>query len=252
MKKTKTAIIIPDCHIPYHDAKAYNLMIKVAKSLPSVDEIVILGDYADMYAISAHPKNLNVEASLIKEVASVNAKLDELDTLFPKANKVYLEGNHEYRLSRYFRDKAPELFGTVDCQTLFELKNRPNWKWVPYGPNQKHKVLGSKLYARHEPVGGGTNVAAQTVVKCGGSVIFGHVHRIQEFQTVMIDGKNHRGITCGWLGDGEHPVMDYVKNHNQWSQGFNITFVQPNGNFFAQTIHIVNYECAFGGRIYKV
>jgi UDP-2,3-diacylglucosamine pyrophosphatase LpxH len=247
--KIKTALIIPDCHIPYHDERAYNLMLKVGKSV-NPNEIVLLGDYADFYAVNSHGKSGKLLANLKTEVNAVNQKLDELDGLFPKANKVFLEGNHEFRLERFLNDKAPELFDCVNVPHLFKLKERKNWKFVEYGPEQKYKVLKSKLYARHEPLGGGANVANTTVTKCGGSVIFGHVHRIQEYQTVMIDGGNHRGITCGWLGDHRSEVMKYIKGHHQWAQGFSVVTVLPDGTFYAQTIHIINYKCVYGGKVF--
>lgn len=249
--KVKHALVIPDCHIPYHDERAYNLMLKVAKDLSSVDEVVILGDYADFYSVSSYPKDPNVSRKLVEEVNEVNDKLDELDTLFPKANKIFIEGNHEDRLTRYVRDQARDLFGLVDSRTLFRLNDRKNWKWIEYGPQQKVKVLNSHLYARHEPVGSGQNCASSTVSKCGSSVIFGHVHRIQEHQTVMLDGKNHRGICCGWLGNVKSPVMNYVKGHQQWALGFNIVTVLPNKSFYAQTIHIIDYKCVYGGKVYS-
>jgi len=248
--KTKTALIIPDVHFPYADERAYDLMLKVAMD-QKIDEIVLLGDFADFYAVNSHGKDAAIDGTLKEEVDEVNARLDELDFLFPKANKVFLEGNHEFRLQRFINKQAPDLHGLISVPALFELDTRDKWRWVPYTPDQGYKVLGGKLIARHEPVGGGIHCAHGSVVKAGCSVIFGHHHKIQESQVVMMNGQNHRGITCGWLGNKNSPVMQYVKNHHQWALGFNLVTTLEDGTFFAQNIHIIDYKCQYGGKVYK-
>jgi predicted phosphodiesterase len=248
--KKKTALVIPDCHIPYHCKEAFDLMLKVAKD-QRIDEIVLLGDFGEFQSVSTHAKDPSFQKSLVNEAKSVNKELDRLDRLFPHANKVYIEGNHEYRLYRYIRDRAPELDGIFNWMDLLKLNQRKKWKWIPYSPDQRYPILKSKLLARHEPSSGGAHSAALTIQKTGNSVIFGHIHRIQEYQTVMLDGRCHRGITPGWLGDQNHEVFNYVKGHHQWGLGFAIVHVLPDKHFHAQVVHIINGKCAYGGRVYK-
>lgn len=244
----KRALIIPDCHIPYEDKRAYQLMLDIAFD-QKIDEVVILGDYADFYDISSHPKEPGVGEKLIDEVAAVQERLMELRSMFPHAKIVYIEGNHEYRLGRFIRDKASEFFGLVDTYTLLGLKTL-NIEFVPYGPMQKYSVLGSSLIAKHEPLGGGVHCAYQSVLKARHSIIFGHTHRIQEHQIVSIDGENFRGISCGWLGDETHPVMQYVKDHHQWAKGFSIFNLLEDGTWFNHLIHIINYKTVYNGKVY--
>ena len=74
----KKALIIPDCHIPYEDKRAYDLMLEVAKDVDP-DEIVILGDYADFYAVNSHGKDAELGGSvLMDEVFEVIQRLKEL------------------------------------------------------------------------------------------------------------------------------------------------------------------------------
>lgn len=249
--KIQRALIIPDTHVPYHDKKAFSLMLRAVKTEhPDLAEIVLLGDFGEFASVGSHPKDPQMDRSFQREVKAVRDELDRLDKLFPKANKVYIEGNHCDRLTRYLRDVAPELDGLVEAKELL-LKGRKKWTWVDYGPGQQYSVLGSKLLARHEPTGGGEHCAAGTVKSCGASVIFGHVHRIQEFQTVDIEGKNHRGITPGWLGDANHPIFNYVKKHHQWALGFSLVTVLPKGLWFNQTIHIINHKLVLNGKVYE-
>jgi predicted phosphodiesterase len=245
----KTALIIPDCHIPYQDDRAYQLMIDVAKELDP-DEIVILGYFADFYAINSHGKAPDMHHLLEDEVFAVIEKLKELKKLFPHAKRVYIEGNHEYRLGRYITNRCPDLFGVVDVRTILCLDTL-GFHFVPYTPHQKYNVLGSSLIARHEPLAGGKHVAQNTAEKAMSSVIFGHTHRIQEAQTVAMDGQNYRGISSGWLGDQKSPVMQYVKNHHQWALGFSVMRLIDNKTWFNSLVHMIDYTCLVDGFVYK-
>ncbi len=249
-KSVGSALIIPDCHIPYHDQRAYNLMLEVAQDLPDLQEIVILGDYADFYAVNSHGKHPKYNQVLMDEVSQVRKELELLSNMFPKARRVFISGNHEYRLERYIYDRAPDLFGVVDTPTILQLDDL-GWEFVPYQSNQKHSVMGSHLYARHEPIGGGVHAASSTVDKAGCSMIFGHVHRIQQYRKVFIDGQDHLGACVGWLGNKDHDVMQYVKSHAQWQLGFGIVQVVNNGDFFLDTKHIINYTTFHNGKLYK-
>lgn len=246
----RRALIIPDTHVPFEDKQAYSMMLNVAEDVQP-EEIVILGDFGDFYSINSHGVDARLRhLNLVDEIAAVNDRLDELDELFPEARKVFIAGNHEHRLARYINNKAPELIGMAEVDHLFSLHTRRNWKFVPYGPTQLYQVLGSHLFARHEPLSGSAHAAYQTVVKAGCSVVFGHIHRIQEYQVVMMDGKNHRGISVGWLGDETHHVMEYVGGHHQWAKGFGVVDVLRDGTFFHQTVHIIGGKCSYGGMVY--
>ena len=251
MSRLKTALLIPDTHRPYHDRKAYNLMLKAAKDI-GVDEIVILGDYADIYALNAHGgKNPTLPTTLIEEIEDVNSGLDELDKLFPKAKKIYIQGNHEYRFERYIFDKCPELFGVTEFRNLIKIDQRINWKYIPYGPNQQYKVGGSYLIARHEPLASSAKATASRAL-C--SLVYGHIHRIEESHLVGLKDDNHVCFSVGWLGDKRNDkVFSYVKGHHQWQLGFGLVYVREETKYFYHNkVHIMDdYTCVVNGKLYK-
>lgn len=223
-------------------------MLDVAEDV-NPDYIYILGDFADFYDINSHGKAPDIQGKLIDELSSVHYRLEQLQLLFPDAAKTYIAGNHEHRLARYISNKAPELFGIVDVKELLYLDTY-GYKYVAYGPEQKAQVGNSHLYARHEGFTAGLHIAHGTVVKGMASIIFGHCHRIQESQVVAINGDNYRGIASGWLGDKNHPVFNYVKNHHQWALGFSIVTILEDGTFFNSLIHIIDYKCVVDGTLY--
>lgn len=246
----KKALLIPDTHRPFHDRKAYNLMLKVAQDVKP-DEIVILGDYADFYSVSSHAKDPRIPQMLIDEVNDVLDGLAEIDKIWPDAKKIFIEGNHEYRLERYLCERAPALFGVTSTEHLLQLAGRINWRFVPYGPNQKHKILNSFLSARHEPLG---TTAKATASKALCSVVYGHIHRIEESHIVGLDELNHVSFSVGWLGDKtKDQVFSYVKGHWQWQLGFGLVYVDPASRYFYhQKVHILdNYTCVVNGKLYK-
>lgn len=249
----KCSLIIPDTHAPYENKKAYNLMLKIAMEI-NPDEIVILGDYADFYSVSSHAKDPRVKDLLIDEVSMVNQRLDELDKFFPNAKKVFLEGNHENRLERYLIDRAPAVFGVTETRFLFQFDKRPNWIFKPYGPNQRYSVLGSYLYSKHTPL---SSSAKATATKAMCSLVYGHIHTIEESHIVGMDGTNHVAFSVGWLGDkSKDLVFGYVKNHHQWQLGFGLVYVdQKSRRFHHQKIHILEHggklSCVVNGKLYE-
>lgn len=248
----KRVLVIPDCHIPYEDKRAYQLMLDVCSETVHPDAIYILGDYADMYSINGHGKSPGINLKLKDEIYEVHQRLQELCDLFPDAKKVFIEGNHEFRLARYIQKNCPDLFDLVTIPDILKL-DEYGFEFIPYGPNQQAQILNSRLYARHEPISGGLHVAHGTVTKAMKSIIFGHTHRIQESQIVSIDGENYRGISSGWLGDKDHEdeVFHYVKNHHQWALGFSIVTVLDDGTWFNQLVHIIDYKCVVDGYIHE-
>ncbi len=249
--KLKRALIVPDCHRPFHSRKAYALMLEVALYL-GVDEIVLLGDYADFYSVSHYVRSADprLPQLLIDEVESVNLGLDELDRLFPRAKKIYLEGNHEIRLEKYIESKAPALFGVTECRGLFQMHARPRWSYVGFGRSQKHRVLGSDLLARHKPIASNPMTGLR---RAFASYCYGHNHHIEQAHAVGLDGQQHVAFSCGWLGDHRADVFGYMLDPPQWQLGFALaTVAGPSKQFHHEIVEIKsNYTCLTHGKLFK-
>jgi len=250
-------LVIPDVHVPFHNAQAYNLMLRIAKA-SKIDGITILGDFGDFYGAGGHGNTPGVEKDLKWEIREVNKKLNELDKLFPEQKKVFIQGNHEWRLERYIANNAEELDGIITSESVLDMQRRirdNNWTWIPYTPDQLTRIAHSKLFARHEPLMNGVHVAHGSVVKAGCSIIFGHTHRHQQSQVSMANGDQHIGISSGWLGDYKNKVFSYTKGFNQWAIGFTFVTVKPNGHFFADFCPILEdaqgYYTHFAGKEWR-
>lgn len=245
--------LLPDCHIPYHHVKAYSLVMKVLSDLP-LSEICLYGDYADFYSVSQYGKHPSILNHLQYEVDAVNKCLDELDQLFPRVKKVFIEGNHEYRLERYLVDKCPALFGITEAKFLFKIPQRYNWYYHKYQPNQMYHVGGSDLIIRHEPLGSTAKNSAKGSL-C--STTYGHIHRIEEAWVVSLEGKQIVNFSPGWLGDKRNDlIFNYIKGHHQWQLGFSLVYTnKETKQFYHQIVPIIEngnkVSCVVKGKYYE-
>lgn len=245
--KLKKLLIIPDVHIPYHDKKAVKLLHKVAKSFKP-DIIVVLGDYADFYAVSSHSKDPNRSNKLEFEVNAVNAELDELDDLKAK-RKVFIAGNHENRLERYLADKAPELFNVVKIPELLKLKKR-GWEYVPY----KMDVKIGQVYFTHDIGTAGRSAVFNAINTYQGNIVTGHTHRLAYIVEGNAKGKPHVSTSFGWLGDASQAdYMHRVKAARDWALGFGVGYLdEKTGIVHVNAVPIVGYQCVVEGQLFKI
>lgn len=242
--KIERWLLVPDCHHPYVDRAAYALMLKAAKTI-GLDNIVLLGDFADMQAVSSHSKRPD-QRDLQREADAVNDALDELDSRF-KGQKIYVSGNHEDRLQRYLQDKAPELFNSMRVEKLFRLKER-GWKFVPY---KQHTKVG-KLYITHDAGKAGATAHVDALNAFQSNAVIGHTHRLAYVVQGSAKGKAHVGAMLGWLGDFD--AVDYmhrIRARREWAHGFGVAYVEPDGCVHLVPIPIVNGKVVIEGRLVK-
>ncbi len=235
-------LFIPDCHHPYHDEKAWQLMLKAARQFKP-DMIVILGDFADFYAVSSHSKNPNRARNLEAEVGAVNDALDELDALGAR-RKVFVTGNHCDRLERYLMEKAPEIFNMVRIRDLFRLKDR-GWFYVPY---KRHAKIGH-LHVTHDTNRAGRYAHYQSQADFGGAnVVIGHTHRLGYMIEGSAQGQPHVSAMFGWLGDFDSvDYMHQVRARRDWAHGFGVGYLLPDGCMHLTPVPLINGRVVIEG-----
>lgn len=239
----KKLLIIPDTHVPYHDRKAFKLLLKVGFHLQP-DYVIICGDFADFYAVSSHDKNPDRRKDLLWEVEEVKAALDMLKRLGATYN-YYVSGNHEDRLTRYLSTRAPELFGMVDIPGVLNLTG---WKYIPY----KEYLRIGKLHITHDTGKSGQNAIHSSQADFESNVVIGHTHRMDYIIKGNAKGEPHVGASFGWLGDANKvDYMHRVKVNRDWALGFGVGYMEPNGVVHLQPVPIVGYKCVVGGKLFS-
>jgi len=244
--KLKKVLFIPDTHCPYHNKRAWRLVMKVGQSWKP-DIIVVLGDFGDFYTVSNFTKDPARKVSLSWELAECNRLLNNLDALGSKL-KIFIEGNHEHRLNRFIHDKAPELDGIVDVRSAFKLKEH-GWVHVPY---RDHYKLG-KVYLTHDVNATGRNAVHRVIDTYQHSAITGHTHRIGYAIEADGIGCPILSATFGWLGDISK--IDYqhkITATKAYVLGFGIGYLEePSGLLFATPVPIIKNKCLVEGKIYE-
>lgn len=244
-QKLQTYLMIPDTHVPYHDERAWKLMMKVARSL-NLHGIVILGDFGDFYAVSSHSKDPKRALILDEEIAAIKGKLKELNSLGAK-EKIYVEGNHEDRLLRYLRDRAPELHSVMSIPNILKLDDL-GWEYVKY----KNDISIGKVTVTHDVGSAGRYSVYKCLDTYQHSNITGHTHRLAYIVEGNAKGEYKVSAQFGWLGDVED--IDYMHKASakkNWALGFGLMHVDPVTDLsYVVPIPIVKYTACVNGKLF--
>lgn len=246
-------LIIPDTHVPYHDAKTLQAVEKFMADY-TWDEYINLGDLMDFDQLSSFNKEKlrKLEARrILKDYEIANEILDRHQAIIRKNNKhckfTLLEGNHEERMER-FLDKVPQFEGILEVPHGLKLAER-GFKWVKswtegelYQVGKVHFTHGNYISKYH---------AYKMVDNYGVNMVYGHTHDVQNYtKTVRGKDKHIMAQSMGYLGD--ETKLDYMKNRpNNWCQAIGVCEVRKDGTFNLTVITIINNTFSYAGKVYK-
>jgi UDP-2,3-diacylglucosamine pyrophosphatase LpxH len=225
--KSSTRIaVLSDIHFPYHDEEALVAAIDYLKEYKP-DTIILNGDILDFYGLSSFDKDPS-KPKMREELEQGRWFISAMRQVFPNALIYYKIGNHEMRLERWLKLKAPEWLGNEEFEIPILLK---------FGENRVHlvekfttiKAGNLNIIHGHEYKGGGTvNPARNMYLKTKSSVICGHFHRKSEHLTKDIDGTVHGSWSTGCLCELD---AEYMNTHTEWVHGFATVDVKSDGSF---------------------
>ena len=98
-------LVLSDIHFPYHDEEALGTAIQYGIQ-QQVNTILLNGDILDFYQLSRFDKDPS-KPKMQVELEQGRWFMKALRTAFPKARIYYKIGNHEERLEKWLRLKAP-------------------------------------------------------------------------------------------------------------------------------------------------
>lgn len=242
-EKITKIIVCPDAHHPFVDKKAWATFLAACKTVKP-DILVIIGDFLDCLSVSAHKKKATDEKFLAMELEAGNKALDEICSLGID-RVIYIEGNHETRVSRFLNDKAPELDGLFVLSEKLKLKER-GIEHVPYGEFIR---IGEMAFS-HDVGRCGVNAARQSLQDFGDNLTFGHSHRAQVVYGGTVEGKTHVCMNVGWLGDYE--AIDYRNRptaKREWQHSFGFIYQDSKGVSYCNLVPIINGSCIVDGKL---
>ncbi len=245
-------LIIPDTHVPYHDRKAFALMVRAAVEAGATN-VCILGDFLDCHFLSEHSRDPRCTYSIKDEIDVGSAILSQLEKSF-RGQRVYCEGNHEERYPRQVLKYAPETFDAATTSIAHRLKlGQRRWKWVPY---REHIKLGPRFYATHDFGSAGKAAHMRAVDVFGSNVVFGHTHRMGVYMNGDVEHGTRTGVNMGWLGDPSFFNYLHAVQKKDWQLGFGLaTQSGATGFVHITAVPIVKkgpvYECYVAGKLFR-
>lgn len=229
-------IFMSDIHFPYEDKLAWPLALKIIKDLQP-DLIYLGGDILDCYAVSAHDKDPKRSLTFDEELTYARKQLGRLTDLAPKAKIKKKEGNHEDRMPRLLRKKAPELayLDELTLPRLLDLKGL-GIEWVP---NSKVEKIGHlyHLHGNEVRLSSNTqNIALAMYRRFDTSIIFGHYHRLQRYSQRRLGEHPATALANPCLCDFEVPYDLFP----QWQSGLTVIDYSKSGFFQAEQVNFLS------------
>lgn len=233
--EARRVLVLSDVHLPHQDERALEAALAYGDGY-GPDAILLNGDILDFEGLSRFEKPIG--HSVKSELDCGRQFLAHLDHRFPRAQKKWKKGNHEWRWDSYFQRKAIEL----------EELCRDVWQHflgtADYGVeviDDKRPVMLGKLMVLHGHEKGkglqsSVNPARGAFLRLLCSTLEGHGHRTSEHTERTADGRVIACRSTGCLCD-LHP--DYAPL-NKWDHSFATVDVAENGDYECRLHRIVN------------
>lgn len=206
---------------------------------------ILLGDLLDFRLVSHWEDDaapLNREGRRLEyDFILANKILDYIDK-HTSGEKVYVMGNHDYRLFAYLA-QHPHLIGVLDLWKALRIDKRKHWQVIDVGKVYRygdaaftHGWYWNKYHA------------AKTVSEVGNNIFYGHTHDMQSFCKPNIELKPIIGQSLGCL---THLSPDYKKNRPTNNvHSFGVFYFLPNGHFTYYTPIIIEGVMVWNNKIY--
>lgn len=250
-------LVVSDMQVPYHDPKAINLMLEVAKDV-AVDGILGVGDEIDFPQISRWHRATALEFSktLQKDIDTCVDVLRDIVSVVPEGAPVHwMRSNHQERLSHYLAKQAPGLDGLRELE--YERLMRFDELGITFHKEPfKFTNSGGGWCLIHGDEGGLSRIAGSTAMgiarRLGMSTIGGHTHRLGlQHDNSSMNGRVTRhlfGVETGHLM--QLAKAAYTRGSANWNAGFAI--LEDEGNVVTpQLIPIIHRKVVINGKVYR-
>lgn len=227
-------LMLSDIHVPFHSITAVESAVSYGKS-QKINGIVFTGDAQDCASISFWGSQRKRDFD--REVEIFIDFLDYIQREFPKEKKVYLPGNHEYRLPRMYQTRVPELMGLplLAMDAVLDLDGR-GYEYLEHS----QLIMAGELPILHGHELGGVSTAVNParglILKTKSFAMCGHFHRTSEHSDRSIRNKLLTAWSMGCLCDLS---PDYFPYGNNWNWGFALVNVEKDGNFEVENKRIL-------------
>ena len=247
-----------DHQIPDLDYRALRTVFKV-NEVYKATHMDIMGDMINATTVSSYGVPAEYGISLMDEIKEGRAVLEETVYKAREANpdvKIrLLEGNHEYRLTKYLDKHAQEIAGlqeadgdkTISLPRLLGVKEL-GIEWIPYWKDEKIANKANILHGNIVRSKAGYTAHAY-LDRYGDTTLAGHTHRLALVGRT-IAGTEKFGIETGSLCKREMKVPYMRPRQSDWQQGFAIVGVDKRNVLYPEAIPIINGRAGMGGMLF--
>lgn len=235
-KANDNILHLQDLHVPYHSKETLELAVQYGIG-KKINTLLIGYDFIDFYQCSRFEKDPR-KRSIKYEIDTANQILDYLQHKFPKAKVFWRNGNHDERLMRYLRVKAPELLD-LEVLQISELLHFAK-RGITMIPDKQIVYAGNLAIIHGHEYQGGTpsavNPARGLYVKSNANSLCGHSHKTSEHTDPNINGDVSTTYSVGCCC-GLHPEYAAL---TKWNHGFAHILVYPDGHFHVNNMKVIN------------
>lgn len=285
---TQTAVILPDPQIgfrrladgtlePFHDNRAMDIGLQIVNEV-NPDLIVNLGDFLDFAVLSS--KFVRDPSFSETTQAAVDTAykflVDQKQACSEGTEIILFEGNHDLRLPLYVVENAKEAFGLkrADSPDTWPVMSVPfllrldelDVEYVDGYPAGSYWINDNLVCIHGARASSVTGKTASLVVDDERvSIIYGHIHRIEEVLRTRNTRNGPKFSSASSPGclcriDGKVPSTKSAKitphkplppRYEDWQQGVAVVTYQPgNGWFDTETIKIFEGVATYRGKRY--
>lgn len=235
-------VYLPDSHGVFADPEAVACSLAFVRA-HKPDLVVCGGDHVDFYQLSKFDKDPQRVLGLQDDLDAGQAFVAAVRKAAPKASMVYLQGNHEHRLTRWLWSKGAELLKLrgLNVPSLLHL-SKYGCRYVEEGVLQ----VGALTFKHGDVVRSRSGYTATgELEREGTSGCSGHTHRIGEVS------KTNRGGTYKWVEAGCLCGLkpEYARGRvMDWQHG--LAYGAFAGSRFSlHTAHIIGGKTMYGDKV---
>ena len=249
----KNYVIIPDLQIPHHDKRFARRLVQYIIDVNPTG-VVWIGDNVDCTAPAVWNKGTAEEFA-----GTLQEEFDQFFDLGQSLRSGYdgwvgvHMGNHEKRITRYLKDKAPAL----SSLRSLKLENLMRLDELSFQGLPDHHDIAPGWITHHGDYASLSDIAGRSAsnysAKVGKSVIMGHTHRAG----IVPESYGYNG-RWKWrygmeVGHGMDPrKAGYTNGIANWQKAFGILDVWDNGKYIQPRLVYARPDGSFvdGGKEY--
>jgi DNA-binding Lrp family transcriptional regulator len=251
-----SVLVWGDVHFPFQDDLALEVLRRIARDLRP-RKIVCLGDTFDFFELSDHRPPRDRSPDIQQAINEGTQHLADIRNITGAEEAYFLGGNHEDRWDRMlqratFDVRFRQLLQLPKIKRALEFAevvgfDELGYTYQPYTEGNALVENDRLVYIHGEHAN--KYVARTTLEKFGKNIIFGHMHRIQNYSK-----RDLKGQEAGWCIGCLCALDPHYDPFADWQQGFAIVNWSKVGGdwlFNVEQIRIHNGRAIWRDQVYQ-